>query len=646
MANDWSIIIGGRAFPFEGYGATVTGMSGVGMAPITNVLTTYASSPGASYQRAKVKPRELIIQAALKGTSVANIHHLRSHLIDAVRSDRTVTEQPVTLRYTGGSVPVEIDGYYDAGLEFTNPTGYVENLAMRFVCPDPFFRGTADVHGGTMSTTTQSFMGIANQVNGVWDVRAGVSDVFGVSVFNDEIFYSGNGFVYGGAYIDRFESSVVKWNGDSWIPYMGTTELGSFQWSEFTIRAMCMHHGTLWACVESFPYGTTIPKLRRIFHNGGAQNSSWSMVGTLTIPSYTAQNINKSVSLKSSGGDLYLFGDHMRFNNGSMSPLLRYAQGDFTPVPAPVSYGTIVINGTPEPINGRPIIVDVIKTSNTTMYIAPAHGVPITTTSGTITSILLRYTPSGTTNIVESMGTGDLSNVIYSMCETEYGNIIAGGYLSSVNDIPLSNIAMLSDTYWRSAGSFHPIVSTVVYDDVNKRVHASFYRNPITYISQDAEFMYRENWYNNGLTISEGNINTSVVFKKSTGDIVVVKYTGTGGSITLPLAGSAIVTGGAKVSPVITIRNGGAVTQISNVTTGDMLFLDNLTMTDTETITLDFAKRTYTSDQRGNLLSYIRHGSNVANWSLVPGTNIINVSAGDSASIDVTWRDKYWSLDT
>jgi hypothetical protein len=658
MANDWSIIIGGTVFPFEGYGATVTGMSGVGYAPATTMMAEYALAPGGERQRAKVNPRQITVQAALKGTSIASLHHLRSHLIDVMRPDRTTPTQPVTLRYTGGSVPVEIDGYYDGGLEWNNPSGYTESLGMRFVCPDPFFRGTADVRGGTMAPSTKNDIskGVIEYTNSGWDNTIGLN-VAGYTLFGqnswDEtmrfirivptssgtiLLFARNGF-FG-------VNSIYRWNNETsqWVGYAGTAGLlneTEVPWSTGMLVGE-WHNNSAWGGICTNPVAGT-PEVGIIRHD--ATTNTWSSAGTIQI--FTGYGINMlNLKMKSTGGHLYLLGFPMRAKGGTdaPSPVLVLRNNTFGPLDPTIRFGSP--SGV-APTTAAQSASDVLSGMTGELYVALGPRSDLNTiysSAGTFQSSVMRWrVNNGTYTIDPSNAIGSVTTgYTYSLARSNTGDIFAGG---------ATGVSVYNGYRWNTIGTFGVPIASLCY--AGERLYIS----PSTISSTGfvtgyapPQYYYRGEWYPLDITIPSGSpagTYQTVVKQKSDGRILIfnMKYP-YNAYTTLPLAGSAIVTGGAKVSPVITIRKGGSVKQVVNITTNDRLFLDNLMMTDTETITLDFAKRTYTSDQRGNLASYIRPGSNVANWSLMPGTNIVNISADGSASIDIRWRDKYWSLDT
>jgi hypothetical protein len=667
MANDWTMIISGTAFPFAGYGATVTGMSGVGYAPISTMMAEYALAPGGERQRAKVNPRQITIEAALRGTSIASLHHLRGHLIDALRPDRVTPSSPVTLRYTGGSVPVEIDGYYDGGLEWNNPTGYTEALNLRFVCPDPFFRGTADVRGGAVGLSTQREMGggILEYTDTGWSDRMGVAlglttssplwSLHGSIPFNRIIPTEGGTILFFNSQDEGV--SIKQWEPETgtWMKYAGTAGLndpktGTDGVDRYGFHIGAWHDNSAWGGIvmngdiSERAGGSFIVVISQ--HH--AATDTWTPRGTVCV---YAENSYFNCAIKSTGGKLYLFGDSMQICDDPRTYM------NTPPSPMLLFQNSLIMGGMVWwPINLRRFImsspvVDVLKDKECFYFMLggsfPYIGDDSMNGTKNVASVF-RWYPLPVSlrtpyiyDVIESMG-GTLG-LCTTFTQDNEGRIIVGG----------EKIVRFDETKWNTIGTFPSSIKSMVSHKKSGHVYATFknYDQNGTIHITPAHVLIRGKW--NALdtpvypeTYNHSLVSNVTVVKKSDENIILQAYTPDPFDAALPLSGSAIVTGGARVSPVITIRNGGVVTQVNNVTTGDRMFLDNLTMTDTETLTFDFANRVYTSDQRGNLASYIRPGSNVASWTLMPGTNIVNIAADGSAVIDIAWRNRYWSLDT
>lgn len=109
--------------------------------------------------------------------------------------------------------------------------------------------------------------------------------------------------------------------------------------------------------------------------------------------------------------------------------------------------------------------------------------------------------------------------------------------------------------------------------------------------------------------------------------------------------------GMAQVYPVVRFRapsSGTArVFQLANTTTGDTIYF-NLSLLAGETATLSLipGRRAFTSDYRGNILSSIIPGSNLATWRMLPGTNTISCFIDNfNCATSIYWRPRGWSAD-
>ena len=113
--------------------------TGTGAPPVTNYYTDYALLPGALYEHAKIRGRLFILNGLLKGTSLSNLHARRAALYNVLRPDETAS-QPVLIQYTGAAETMEIEAYYDGGMEGGILEGFNERIGVRFYCPQPNWR--------------------------------------------------------------------------------------------------------------------------------------------------------------------------------------------------------------------------------------------------------------------------------------------------------------------------------------------------------------------------------------------------------------------------------------------------------------------------------------------------------------------------
>lgn len=124
-------------------GIEVLNATGVGLPPVKNITTPFGLTDGAYFQRAVVQSRTFTLVCGIPAESRASLHSIRHSLISYTNRDRSTTAQPCVVQYTEGSLTLEIDAYYDAGLEFGEVKGHVERVPLRFVAVNPFWRNAS-----------------------------------------------------------------------------------------------------------------------------------------------------------------------------------------------------------------------------------------------------------------------------------------------------------------------------------------------------------------------------------------------------------------------------------------------------------------------------------------------------------------------
>jgi hypothetical protein len=108
----------------------------------------------------------------------------------------------------------------------------------------------------------------------------------------------------------------------------------------------------------------------------------------------------------------------------------------------------------------------------------------------------------------------------------------------------------------------------------------------------------------------------------------------------------------AESYPVVYMRNNAVGTttrvyQLLNKTTSDELYFDLLLAPGEElTINMTPGRRSITSSLRGNMISSLLTGSNLATWRLAPGTNWVSFLANNSnLQTNIYWRPRHWAID-
>lgn len=150
---------GGSIVALQDLGLRVDDAIGVGMPPLETLSQSFALDPGSEFlnQRASERPFTLTAKPIL-GTTLADFHRVRRNLINALKADGVDPESPVRLWYTGGQGTVQIDAVLAGGFEAGERNGpMAEEAAIRFVAHDPYWylttqQGTSFVGRGTIGS--------------------------------------------------------------------------------------------------------------------------------------------------------------------------------------------------------------------------------------------------------------------------------------------------------------------------------------------------------------------------------------------------------------------------------------------------------------------------------------------------------------
>lgn len=100
--------------------------------------------------------------------------------------------------------------------------------------------------------------------------------------------------------------------------------------------------------------------------------------------------------------------------------------------------------------------------------------------------------------------------------------------------------------------------------------------------------------------------------------------------------------GDVRTYPTWTIQGPGENPKLSNLTTGETLYIEHVTLDENQTITIDTKNRQIILDDNVNLLPALAWGSTF--WTLEPGQNSIKIemaNATATSSIQLSYRPRY-----
>lgn len=612
----------GSAIDLDTINAYFAGMPGMGMPPVENVAVPYGTADGALYQRTVVRPRimTLIVEANTQsGATYTSLHTARRSLIDLIKPDRSATQQPVVVRYTNNGVTLEIDAYYDGGLEYGDLVGFSERIAVRFVSYDPYWRKTSDTSASAATQTTlASVNSIAERSTaGVWANLGGGINIGAVYA----LLYDSSGNLYAGGAFTSIggvaANNIAKWNGSAWSA-LGTG-------ADSTVQALALA-----------PNGD--------IYVGGAFGSAGGVANTAGIAKVTSSGtwsaLGSSTGTAGGGGVTALTVDPV----GTL-----WITGGFTSV-----HGVAATNVASRNTAGTWAALGTGLSSMGLAIVAPDSTGPyvgggFTTANGVTVNRIAKWT--GATFVAYGAGANGEVNALAAGPD---GSIYAGGVFTAIGGVSAARVARLK------SGAFTPLGTGVGGGDVytlavlsdNTLWAGGFFTSAGGLTLPDGFARWQSGTWLPPDIDMPGTAQGRVLAVSSTGKLAIGTQYGTSGSAAA--AGITTITnaGTATAWPVITITGptvGAAyLYQIANYTTGDAIYFSNLIINAGETYTLDLRPgyKTFTSSWRGNLYYALLPGSNEMTWRLLPGANSISIYTSNSTcTATIAYRERYWSTD-
>lgn len=621
---------GGSVVALAAIGMRPNETPGIGMAPLSVISQPYAVLPGEEYQRSRATMRGFTLSATLVGTTMEDLHVTRRRVIDLVKPDRVATPQPVRFLFTGaGGGTVRADGVYREGLEDTRGPNDVinESVAIGFAAPDPAWYGM--LQEGT-SLAPYTILGSANYV--AWRDPAGRWGTMTASVNNrvralgamaGTVFAGGDFTSAGGTQA----VGIAQWSNGQWGT-LGPGTLGPGR----LVYALLPLNGTVFVGGEfegvAGTNGTAIAR----WTGGG-----WGTVGPGLLRNTVGNDaIVHAMAVDYANGFALYVGGLLETVAGTVSPYIARWTG--------AAWGTLT-GGT---IDNQ---LRAIITQRGTVFVG---GINLFA-GGTVAPRMAHWTSA--TGAWGTMLGGTLNDQVNTLASGLDLSVYAG-----INNGDIAGITYGTPLFQYRGGSKRAILGLRANEGITSSVHNIYVEpdgglflasanigtiNGVSLPSQGIRF----NGYSyvpSDLIVGSAS-NTLTATRDGNGTMYiggVFTGIGTAASVT-----AVVNTGQAEAYPVIRLVNTGnapaPIYQLLNTTTGDDLFF-SLTMNAGEYAILDLTpgSRSFTSNQRGNLISAIVAGSNLATWRLLPGTNTVSFLA-NSANVqaDIYWTPRHWSAD-
>lgn len=608
------------------YGFNVMFSPGAGMAPLENISTNFGLLDGALFQRTRVPPRSFELVGTMSASTASALHHKRSDLIDAVKPDRTASQQPIVIQYYGASNPVQASAFFDGGLEFgQNFSGPNElDMALRFVQLDPYWEALTNSSANLTTSCTISNANYIVQRNasGMWtSLSSGMNNtVYALHTTRGGRLIAGGIFTTAGG---TTACRIAQWTGATWAR-MGN----SFNEEVRSITEGI--DGTIWAggIFTSVCTATTTNRIAKY----NSATSAWSAAST-------GMNNDVNGVTTQIDGDIIAVGLFSTAGGTSTCAIARWSASTWLPV------------GAASPSNTDSLYYATISPVNGDIYVAGN----ITSFNGTATSGVAKYSYSSSTwgGLGGGVQNGAAATAVYGIALANNGTVFALGNFTKVNRASTAacRIAQFNGGGWSAMelgiGDL-PAFNALAYDPDSNYLYASTgcLLNG-TKIPDKMSFWNGTNWVPVGIDLP-GNATLSAI--DITNNVLTLGYN-TAGAASAAAVTTINNTGGATAYPVLTAcaptSTSARLTQFVNETTRDAIYF-NLDMVAGEEVTLDLrpGKKTLTSNIRGNLISTVHPVSNLATWKLIPGSNTVSffMSSG-SGSARLSWHNRYWGID-
>lgn len=612
---------GGKVMKLKDLGFTLMAVVGLGMAPMQPISQDYGWQDGALYQRTRKPARDFTLVGQMEGQSLAELHQNRAALMQYLSPDRTATHQPLLLQYEyanelgepTGEV-LNIPAVYRGGLEGQTDNLYAEKTALSFTEYFPLIQKASE-EGASLGyqATLANANYIVQRSGDVWAaLGSGANNaVYAVEISPDGYLYAAGAFSTMGGVVCN---GIARWDGTIWTS-LGTGAAGA---SPYVLDIAFGPDGTLYAA----GYFSTMGGVANTQYIARWNGTVWSAMGTGGTGATGARSI-----VIGKDGTVYVGGFFTGMSGVANTRSIAKWNGA-----AWSAMGTGGAGGS----------------GAYSLAIGPDDAVYAGgdfTSMGGVADTLRIAKWNGTAWTALSTGADDL---IISLVVGTDGILYAGGDALNFGAVACNRIAKWNGTTWfpLSTGVNGSVYVLRIGPGGFLYVAGSF--TLAGGVSTDRFAV----WNGSAFILLNGILPGSTIIRDIAFNKSEVLFFGfsNAGNATVSVATSISPTNTDITYPIITLTGPGTVYQIRNVTTGDTISF-NLTLLAGEVATLNLASGniSFTSNFRGNILSTILPGSNLASFKLMPGANTISVFVAGTTSaataVDFRWTPQYLGLE-
>jgi hypothetical protein len=652
---------GGKLIPLSDYGFNVESITGLSSTQYTVIDSDYALLDGSSYQRTRGKSRDFTIV----GTITGNWHQwMRQHYHDLLRAfspHATRPYQPIVLYYQEfddfrgypTSIEYRIDCVYVSGLEgdINNRDG--QKLAITFRMHDPYLSGIDRCESNPANTplgayymfrrifTTGVFGNLDQGVDGI---------VRGFGFFNG-IYACGDmaNFAAGPNPPASVPSEGVgRWDGESWHAVGDGLRIAATNSPTCTVVARNPYTGEVWAAgkfTSNTAETTTLTYLARLDSATDTwqaiDNTETAFVQSASVWTDSTSRI-RDMAFDNYGGCLLI--GTFAANGGRNASELNYINPDGTWATIALADTALtdgIIHGVEYSPDGfTPYVYGEFTT------IGKQGGAAVTCNG------VARYFNGEWEAIDDGVSTDDLRPIaVYDILFDARGWLVIVGDFDNAGGNAARYIARFTGTSWHElSNGFNAPARRIAYGPgIGTYVAGDFTEDGdgVSILPTGIAFLGGGRWQPlefemNPLPVPPFTCFTYALELAPTRNVWVGFDAEYEMKVVNPI--EAYSYGSAPSYPIIKFRNDGVDTErvyaVQNWTTKIYLLVQSDIMPG-ETITITCGKApSVESDRRPNLGVVLLPGSNLAEFVILPGLNIIT-SLAPNCELDVQWTERY-----
>jgi len=590
-------------------------IGGSGMPPMENIILPYGIVDGGYYQRSITRPRTFAIKGTATGSTYAAMHVTRAALIDTIKRDRVASPQPVTLRYNGAGLPVQIGAVYDSGLELTQWRGFIESIGIRFTAPDPYFYAEGDAAAALTAGAAATFAYIARR--GTTEVWSDLSTAFNGAVYVitedpiNHILYIGGNFTSAGGVTGA--DNIVAYN-----PATGVFTALGVGCNSIVRAILVARSGVVYAGGDFTNAGTSGADYLAAYT---PSTNTWAVVG-----SATALNDPVYALAEGSTGILYVGGNFTNAGGSGGNYIVSFLNGSWTALsPSPnARVRALVMQRGQSGFSG-----DVLTIGGDFTNLSTANG-----------DYIIQYHPFTSAFTVMSTGMNALVRAITVNPRT--GVLYIGGDFTTAGGTTVNYITSWNGAAFSAMGTgLTALVRALAVSPVDGSLWVGGDFTDFGPTAVDGLIVWTGTAWVPGDWDGSGMVPQALHVDRFGRPTLGLTTSGSAYK-----SGTTTITnnGGASALPKLCLY-GKSCMWLINYTTGER-FYTSLHVSESPSVVttiVDFAAHTITDTNDGSLIGSVLAGADFGSWHLAPGVNIIGFGGASSAYL--LWTERYWSCD-